>query len=37
MLFLEAMIVGFGFTLGLELALGLCLAFKAVSKGASEN
>ena len=33
MLFLEAFVVGFGFTFGLEIALGLAHAIKVVSRG----
>lgn len=33
MLFLKAFLVGFGVTLGMEIALGLCLALKHVTKG----
>lgn len=33
MLFLKAFMVGFGVTLGMEVALGLCIALKHVTKG----
>ena len=33
MLFWNAFAVGFGATLGLEIALGLCHAFRAVLRG----
>lgn len=33
MLFLKAFMVGFGVTLGAEIALGLCIAIKHVKKG----
>ena len=33
MLFLEAFVVGFGFMLGVEVALGLCMALKHVRRG----
>ena len=33
MLFLKAFLMGFGATLGMEIALGLCLALKHVTKG----
>ena len=33
MLFLNALMVGVGFTLGVEIALGLCVALKHVTKG----
>lgn len=33
MLFLKALMVGFGVTLGMEVALGLCIALKHVTKG----
>ena len=33
MLFLKAFMVGFGVTLGMEVALGLCIALRHVTKG----
>ena len=33
MLFLNAFIVGFAVTLGVEVALGLCIALKVVTRG----
>jgi uncharacterized protein YneF (UPF0154 family) len=33
MLFLNALLVGLGVTLGAEIALGLCIAIKYVKKG----
>ena len=33
MICLEALVVGFFFTLGVEVALGLCIALKYVKKG----
>ena len=33
MLFLDAFIVGFGLMLGIEIALGLCMALKHVTRG----
>ena len=33
MLFLNAFIVGFAVTLGVEVALGLCMALKHVTRG----
>ena len=33
MLFLNAFVVGFGVMLGVEVALGLCMAFKHVRRG----
>ena len=33
MLFLKAFIVGFGIMLGVEVALGLCMALKHVTRG----
>ena len=33
MTFLEAFVVGFGITLGIEIALGLCMALKHVTRG----
>lgn len=33
MLFLQAFVVGFGIMLGVEVALGLCIALKHVAKG----
>ena len=33
MLFLKAFIVGFGTRLGVEVALGLCMALKHVTRG----
>ena len=33
MLFLKAFIVGFGIMLGVEVALGLCMAIKTVTRG----
>lgn len=33
MWFLQAFGIGFALTLGIEVALGLCLAFKNVTKG----
>ena len=32
MLFLNAFVVGFALTLGVEVALGLCIALKAVTR-----
>lgn len=32
MLFLDAFVAGFGITLGIEVALGLCMAFKVVMR-----
>ena len=32
MLFLEAFVVGFGIMLGIEVALGLCIALKHVTR-----
>lgn len=32
MLFLKAFVVGFGIMLGIEIALGLCMALKAVTR-----
>ena len=37
MLFLKALIVGFAFTLGLEISLGLCIAIGSTVKGARKN
>ena len=36
-MFVDAFIVGFGITLGMEIALGLCFAIRAVLKGASKK
>jgi hypothetical protein len=33
MMFLKAFIVGFGIMLGIEVALGLCMALKHVTRG----
>ena len=33
MLFLKAFIIGFALTLGVEVALGLCMALKHVKRG----
>lgn len=33
MLFLEAFVVGLGFMLGVEVALGFCMALKHVRRG----
>ena len=33
MLFLEAFVTGFAITLGIEVALGLCMAIKVVMRG----
>lgn len=33
MLFLNAFVAGFGIMLGVEVALGLCIALKHVTKG----
>ena len=33
MLFLEAFVVGFAIMLGVEVALGLCMALKHVTRG----
>ena len=33
MLFLNAFIIGFALTLGVEVALGLCIALKHVKRG----
>ena len=33
MLFLKAFVIGFALTLGVEVALGLCLAIKVVKRG----
>ena len=32
MLFIQALLVGFGITLGIEIALGLCYALKVVTR-----
>ena len=32
MLFLEAFLIGFGVTLGVEIALGLCIAIRHVTR-----
>lgn len=37
MMLLKTFAIGFVFTLGVEFALGLCFAFKAVAKGASKK
>ena len=34
---LKAIALGFCFTLGMELALGLCFAFRVVFKGVNKN
>ena len=33
MLFLKAFVVGFGVMLGVEIALGLCMALKHIRRG----
>ncbi len=33
MMFLEAFGIGFAITLGIEVALGLCMALKHISRG----
>ena len=33
MLFIQALLAGFGITLGIEIALGLCMALKHVTRG----
>ena len=33
MLFLKAFLVGFGIMLGIQVALGLCMALKHVTRG----
>ena len=33
MLFLKAFLVGFGIMLGIQVALGLCMALKVVTRG----
>ena len=33
MLFLKAFLVGFGIMLGIQVALGLCMALKFVTRG----
>ena len=33
MLFLKAFVVGFGFTLGMEIALGLRYAIRVITRG----
>ena len=33
MLFLKAFVIGFALMLGIEVALGLCMALKHVTKG----
>ena len=37
MWFFKILGMGFAFTIGVEFALGLCLAVKAVLKGASQK
>ena len=37
MLFLKAFIVGFGIMLGVEVALGLCIALKHVTRGGKKK
>ena len=37
MMFLKVMAIGFAFTLGVELALGMCIAIGSVAKGAKKN
>ena len=37
MTFFNAFVVGFAVTLGMEIALGLCFAIRAVLKGASKK
>lgn len=37
MIYLQAFGIGFAITLGVEIALGLCIAVGAVVKGAGEN
>lgn len=37
MLFLKALCVGFAVTLGMEIALGLCFALKAVQRGVKKK
>ena len=37
MMFFNVLLIGFSFTLGVELALGLCFAWKTVLRGASKR
>lgn len=37
MMYLQALATGFAITIGIELALGLCLAIGAVLKGENKN
>lgn len=37
MLFLKAFLMGFSVTLGVEVALGLCIALGRTTKGATKN
>ena len=37
MLFLKAFLVGFAVTLGVEIALGLCIALKHVTRGGKKK
>ena len=37
MIFLKAFLIGFSITLGVETALGLCIALGRTSKGAGKN
>lgn len=37
MMYLEAFGVGFAITLGVEIALGFCIALGSVSKGANKK
>lgn len=37
MMFVKCFVVGFGLMLGIETALGLCLAFGNANKGASKK
>ena len=37
MTFLNAFLIGFSITMGVEVALGLCFAIRAVTKGARKK
>lgn len=37
MIYLQAFGIGFAITLGVEIALGLCFAFRAIARGASRK
>lgn len=37
MVFWNALLVGFAVTMGMEIALGLCFAIRAVTKGARKK